>query len=173
MNSPESAGNEWVNLAPELRQKVLPQAEDVLDWVREFLAEGPLADEKNRPRIEAAIAFLESGSDEYREMSHQGLYIKLICIGYNERGQAALPLEKMSRYFEYLEFVNRVAFIEEKISQDSPDREQIRRAMYEAGERAVVLTNRYGDDTMRYALLELAAHLKDRELIDQDWTILD
>lgn len=158
MSTPDSQDDAQTPLAPELLLRLQFRARKILNDVGSELS--AIQDEIDRQFIIAAFRFIENPTEDLAEIMNHTTHIGEVIGGYDMQGMAPPPaIDAMHAYLFTLQCINRMNFVEVKLSQGSPISQEIQHAMAQALDWATLLARGYKDETMLSAVNELQGRL--------------
>ncbi|NIA02312.1 MAG: hypothetical protein GWP15_02930 [Nitrospirae bacterium] len=155
LDSPDSI---HAPISQNLLLKMEPQRNKILGDIATLLERGDIEDKIDRELVVKAVAFIENPTEDLSDITS---HTTIIGQALTTMQEAPSEIVAMYSYFFALQCINRINFVEEKLSQETPaDSPEIRKAMSRGLDWATTLSIGHNDHiSLITAFHELQARL--------------
>lgn len=153
MNGPESL-NFKAHVGEELKSQLGLRAANVVGAARGWVEKGVFIDAVDRDVVSAAMAFMESPTENLAEIKKQAEIISQVLCGYMMQGEDTPPeLDAVYNYLMTLQGANQISFIEAKLEEGvDVNTAEIQEPLTEVLGWAKVIARDCKDDTLLKAV---------------------
>lgn len=138
----------------------------VLEGIASLLLEGELADETDRPLINAAVEFVKNPTDNLQEIQLHTTAIGTVCGGYEMQGSDTPPaIDALHAHLFSLQCINRINFIESEMVHGRAESRETIDSFVKVADWATTLFKGYKDESMLNAVNDLVKVLGELSLI--------